>query len=124
MAAFALSARPALAGKRVTAARKTTVAARPNRMIVRADYMGSPTNLVMVANIAATLAMGRFKFSPLGVLVPSTKKEAYAAASAVPESGAWTDPEGFTAAKVLAFASLGHAHGIGMVLGLKAMGML
>jgi len=32
----------------------------------------------MVANIAATLAMGRAKFSPLGVLVPGPAKEAFA----------------------------------------------
>lgn len=32
----------------------------------------------MVANIGATLAMGRFKFSPIGMWVPATKKEEYA----------------------------------------------
>jgi hypothetical protein len=32
----------------------------------------------MVANIAATLAMGRFKFSPLGVALPQLRKEQYA----------------------------------------------
>jgi hypothetical protein len=47
---------------------------------------GAGGAVVMVANIAATLAMGRSKFSPLGVLVPSGKKEAYAGTPPTPYS--------------------------------------
>ena len=39
-------------------------------------------------------------------------------------STAFADPEGYTASQILAFGSLGHVHGIGMVLGLRAMGMI
>lgn len=42
--------------------------------------------MVMVANIAATLAMGRAKFSPLGVLVPGPAKAAYAGIRAPPST--------------------------------------
>jgi photosystem I reaction center PsaK len=117
----ALSMTSSIATRPVLA--KRTAAARPQRMVTSAGYIGCPTNLVMVANIAATLAMGRSKFSPLGVLVPSGKKEAYAAA-VVEEKAMFSDPSGFNGAQLLAFGSLGHAHGVGMVLGLKAMGML
>jgi len=117
-----MTMRSTLVAKPVVAA-KRTVAARPQRMVTKAGYIGCPTNLVMVANIAATLAMGRAKFSPLGVLVPGPAKEAFAAAQTSEKSG-MSDPEGFGGAQVLAFGALGHAHGVGMVLGLKAMGML
>ena len=42
----------------------------------------------------------------------------------VEEKAMFSDPSGFNGAQLLAFGSLGHAHGVGMVLGLKAMGML
>ncbi|KAK3264498.1 hypothetical protein CYMTET_26761 [Cymbomonas tetramitiformis] len=121
-----LSSKKNMAGRSLRSATKAPVAARPTKLAVSADYIGSATNLVMVANIGATLAMGRFKFSPIGMWVPSTKKEEYAAAiEDGKDSGSWfADPSGFSAAEILAFGSLGHAHGIGMVLGLKAMGML
>jgi hypothetical protein len=46
------------------------------------------------------------------------------AAAQTSEKSGMSDPDGFSGAQVLAFGALGHAHGVGMVLGLKAMGML
>mmetsp|Transcript_11068 Transcript_11068/g.18917 ORF Transcript_11068/g.18917 Transcript_11068/m.18917 type:complete len:129 (+) Transcript_11068:105-491(+) len=123
-ASMTLSARPVLAGRRVAAKKSVSPVSRARSVVVRADYIGSATNIVMVANIAATLAMGRFKFSPLGVALPQLRKEQYAANVAVSEKSAFQDPEGFSPAQILAFGSLGHAHGIGMVLGMKAIGWL
>eukprot|EP00959_Pyramimonas_sp_CCMP1952_P348304 7296099-Pyramimonas_sp.AAC.1 len=79
----------------------------------------------MAANIGATLFMGRSKFSPLGFMVGKQRKDEYAAnVSGADPSTAFADPEGFTGAQILAFGALGHIHGAGMVLGLRAAGLI
>merc|ERR1711966_277259 len=125
-ASMTLSARPVLTGRRVAAKKAAAPVSRARVVSVKADYLGSPANLIMVANIGATLYMGRSKFSPLGFMVQKERKEEYAAnVDAVAESGSmFADPAGYTAAQILAFGSLGHVHGIGMVLGLRAAGMI
>merc|ERR1712146_209188 len=128
LSAPSLASRKGLSGMSLRAAKKSPVASRSRQFKVKASmgdmgYMGSPTNLIMCANIAFTLACGRFKTSPIGLWVPASKKAEYAEAVSETEYGI-RDPAGFTAAQVLAFASLGHAHGIGMVLGLKAAGVI
>ena len=41
-------------------------------------FMRTLNAVIMVANIAATLYMGRAKFSPLGFMVQKERKEEYA----------------------------------------------
>mmetsp|Transcript_32587 Transcript_32587/g.45212 ORF Transcript_32587/g.45212 Transcript_32587/m.45212 type:complete len:129 (-) Transcript_32587:165-551(-) len=121
---MSLTARPALAGKRVVSAKKMAVVSRPNRMSIRADgYLFSPTNLCMIGNIAGTMLMIRSKFSPIGFLIPEPQRKAFADAM-TSETSSWSDPSGFTGEQILAAGALGHVHGVAMVLGLKAMGML
>merc|ERR1711994_505931 len=110
-------------GKSVASKCRTAKAPVARRsVVVRADeaYIGAAANWGMVANISAALAAGRFKKSPINFMVPDNKEAAYAAmADAESVEGAGTDPGGYSAAQVISFASLGHVHGIGMVLGLK-----
>ena len=79
-----------------------------------------PPAQVMVANVTAFLTAGRFG------LAPATNRPADAGLKlSEVDSGLMTgDPAGFTAVDVLAFGSMGHVVGIGMVLGLKATGQL
>ncbi|KAG1679149.1 hypothetical protein FOA52_000504 [Chlamydomonas sp. UWO 241] len=96
---------------------------RRNAVVVRADFLGSPTNLIMVASTASCLAAARFG------LAPSAKKLAGREGAPLQLTDRkvdllTNDPAGFTAADVLAMGSAGHGIGIGIVLGLKGIGAL
>uniref|UniRef100_UPI003003A719 Photosystem I reaction center subunit X psaK n=1 Tax=Coelastrella TaxID=75800 RepID=UPI003003A719 len=89
----------------------------------RADgFIGSTTNLIMVASTAAFLAAGKFG------LAPTVKRGTDAACKLVDRPNAAglisNDPSGFTAVDTLAFGALGHIAGVGIVLGLRATGNL
>lgn len=86
----------------------------------RCDFIGSPTNLIMVTTSTLMLFAGRFG------LAPSTSRMASAGLKLQDrESGLQTgDPAGFTATDTLACGSLGHVIGVGIVLGLKAIGAI
>lgn len=86
----------------------------------RADFIGSTTNLIVVGSTTVFLAAARFG------LAPSTNKVASAGLKlSERDTGLQTgDPAGFTATDVLAYGTIGHAIGIGSVLGLKAIGAL
>ncbi|KAL2631301.1 hypothetical protein R1flu_015987 [Riccia fluitans] len=86
----------------------------------RCDYIGSPTNLIMVASTTLMLFAGRFG------LAPSANRKALSGLKLVDrESGLQTgDPAGFTATDTLACGVMGHIIGVGIVLGLKATGGL
>ncbi|XP_041025926.1 photosystem I reaction center subunit psaK, chloroplastic-like [Juglans microcarpa x Juglans regia] len=82
----------------------------------RCDFIGSPTNLIIVASTSLMLFAGRFG------LAPSANRKATAGLKLeVRDSGLQTgDPAGFT----LACGTVGHVIGVGVVLGLKNMGAL
>lgn len=86
----------------------------------RCDFIGSQTNLIMVASTSLLLFAGRFG------LAPSANRKALAGLKLVDrDSGMQSgDPVGFTATDTLAFGALGHIIGVGIVLGLKASGNL
>ncbi|KAL5771886.1 hypothetical protein ACOSP7_011496 [Xanthoceras sorbifolium] len=86
----------------------------------RCDYIGSPTNLIMVTTTSLMLFAGRFG------LAPSANRKATAGLKLeVRDSGLQTgDPAGFTLADTLACGSVGHIIGVGVVLGLKNIGAL
>ncbi|CAM6091612.1 unnamed protein product [Calypogeia fissa] len=86
----------------------------------RCDYIGSPTNLIVVASTTLMLFAGRFG------LAPSANKKALAGLQLVERpSGLQTgDPAGFTLADTLACGAVGHIAAVGIVLGLKAIGTL
>lgn len=109
----------------VSAARPTKVApaSRRTSVVVRADgFIGSSTNLIMVASTGACLAAARFG------LAPSVKKQATAGLKLVEGKNAAgvisNDPAGFTVVDTLAMGAAGHAIGVGIVLGLKGIGAL
>ncbi|MCL7021912.1 hypothetical protein MKW94_018511 [Papaver nudicaule] len=87
---------------------------------VRCDFIGSPTNLVMVTATTLMLFAGRFG------LAPSANRKATAGLKLEGrDSGLQTgDPAGFTLADTLACGSFGHIIGVGVVLGLKQIGAL
>ncbi|GLT65000.1 hypothetical protein SLA2020_374580 [Shorea laevis] len=87
---------------------------------VRCGYIGSPTNLIMVTSTTLMLFAGRFG------LAPSANRKATAGLKLeVRDSGLQTgDPAGFTLADTLACGSVGHIIGVGVVLGLKNLGLL
>eukprot|EP00798_Chlamydomonas_sp_ICE-L_P018411 gene18411-24885_t len=97
------------------ASRKTAVVCR-----VDGGFIGSTTNLIMIASTGGCLAAARFG------LAPSAKKGTSAGLKLVerPVDLLSNDPDGFTAADVLAMGSAGHGIGIGIVLGLKGIGAL
>lgn len=103
---------------------RKSMSARPVRMaprkVTKADYIGSPENVLMVASTTAFLVAGRFG------LAPSTTKKATAGLKLVPQNPGLVsgDPSGYTFADVFAAGSLGHIVGIGMILGLKATGKM
>ncbi|XP_024392648.1 photosystem I reaction center subunit psaK, chloroplastic [Physcomitrium patens] len=82
----------------------------------RCDYIGSSTNLIMVASTTLMLFAGRFG------LAPSANRKSTAGLKLVDrDSGLQTgDPAGFTATDTLACGAMGHVIGVGIVLGLKA----
>ncbi|XP_071722485.1 photosystem I reaction center subunit psaK, chloroplastic-like [Rutidosis leptorrhynchoides] len=84
------------------------------------DFIGSPTNLIMVTTTSLMLFAGRFG------LAPSANRKATAGLKLeVRESGLQTgDPAGFTLADTLACGVVGHIIGVGIVLGLKNTGAL
>ncbi|XP_030512701.1 photosystem I reaction center subunit psaK, chloroplastic [Rhodamnia argentea] len=86
----------------------------------RCDYIGSPTNLIMVTTTSLMLFAGRFG------LAPSANRKATAGLKLeARDSGLQTgDPAGFTLADTLACGSVGHIIGVGVVLGLKNIGAL
>ncbi|KAJ4824232.1 hypothetical protein Tsubulata_018050 [Turnera subulata] len=84
------------------------------------DFIGSPTNLIMVTTTSLMLFAGRFG------LAPSANRKATAGLKLeVRDSGLQTgDPAGFTLADTLACGVVGHIIGVGIVLGLKNIGSL
>ncbi|KAI9091319.1 hypothetical protein K1719_028130 [Acacia pycnantha] len=93
---------------------------RQGGLRVRCDFIGSPTNLIMVASTSLMLFAGRFG------LAPSANRKATAGLKLeARDSGLQTgDPAGFTLADTLACGSVGHIIGVGVVLGLKNVGAL
>lgn len=93
-------------------------------MVVRADggFIGSTTNLIMVASTGLCLAAGKFG------LAPTVKQGTTAGLKLVdrPNSAGImsNDPSGFTIVDTLALGALGHVLGVGIVLGLRATGGL
>ncbi|GJW56706.1 photosystem I subunit K [Artemisia annua] len=87
---------------------------------VRCDFIGSPTNLIMVTSTTLMLFAGRFG------LAPSSNRTATAGLKLVAlDSGLQTgDPAGFTLADTLACGTVGHIIGVGVVLGLKNIGAI
>ncbi|KAJ4703017.1 Photosystem I reaction center subunit psaK, chloroplastic [Melia azedarach] len=86
----------------------------------RCDFIGSPTNLIMVTTTSLMLFAGRFG------LAPSANRKATAGLKLeARDSGLQTgDPAGFTLADTLACGTVGHIIGVGVVLGLKNLGAL
>ncbi|XP_075502900.1 photosystem I reaction center subunit psaK, chloroplastic-like [Primulina tabacum] len=86
----------------------------------RCDFIGSPTNLIMVTATSLMLFAVRFG------LAPSANRKATAGLKLeVRESGLQTgDPAGFTLADTLACGVVGHIIGVGIVLGLKGISSL
>ncbi|XP_051125955.1 photosystem I reaction center subunit psaK, chloroplastic [Andrographis paniculata] len=86
----------------------------------RCDYFGSPTNLIMVTSTTLMLFAGRFG------LAPSANRKATAGLKLeARDSGLQTgDPAGFTLADTLACGVVGHIIGVGVVLGLKNIGVI
>ncbi len=86
----------------------------------RCDFIGSSTNLIMVTSTSLMLFAGRFG------LAPSANRKATAGLKLeTRDSGLQTgDPAGFTLADTLACGSVGHIIGVGVVLGLKNLGVL
>ncbi|KAH7836765.1 hypothetical protein Vadar_005385 [Vaccinium darrowii] len=90
------------------------------RLDVRCDFIGSPTNLIMVSTTSLMLFAGRFG------LAPSANRKATAGLKLeTRDSGLQTgDPAGFTLADTLACGTVGHIIGVGVVLGLKNLGAI
>ncbi|MEW5302372.1 MAG: hypothetical protein WDW38_002472 [Sanguina aurantia] len=95
---------------------------RRSSVVVRSDaaFIGSTTNIIMVASTTAFLTAARFG------LAPTVKKMATPRLKLVERdigliSG---DPAGFTAVDVLAYGTIGHVVAVGAILGLKATGQL
>jgi photosystem I subunit 10 len=86
----------------------------------RCDFIGSSTNLIIVGSTTLMLVAGRFG------LAPSANRKALAGLHLVDrDSGLQTgDPAGFTATDTLACGVMGHIIGVGIVLGLKGVGVL
>ncbi|KAI3455950.1 hypothetical protein Pfo_012613 [Paulownia fortunei] len=73
----------------------------------RCDFIGSPTNLIMVTSTSLMLFAGRFG------LAPSANRK---------DSGLQTgDPAGFTLADTLACGVVGHIIGLGLYLALRTL---
>ncbi|CAL9041284.1 photosystem I reaction center subunit psaK, chloroplastic-like [Musa acuminata AAA Group] len=86
----------------------------------RCDFIGSSTNIIMVVSTSLMLFAGRFG------LAPSANRKATAGLKLeARDSGLQTgDPAGFTLADTLACGTVGHIIGVGVVLGLKNLGVL
>ncbi|CAK9222715.1 unnamed protein product [Sphagnum troendelagicum] len=93
---------------------------RKGALGARCDFIGSSTNLIIVGSTTLMLVAGRFG------LAPSANRKALAGLQLVDrDSGLQTgDPAGFTATDTLACGVMGHIIGVGIVLGLKGVGVL
>ena len=92
------------------------VAPRRQAHVVRAGaFLGSTTNLIMIASTTAFLAAGRFG------LAPTSNAFATAGLKLTPQNSGLKsgDPSGFTAVDTLALGAMGHVVGVGLILGLK-----
>ena len=122
---MALACKSTVSGLRAAAPQKVAVARVSRKSLVcRADggFIGSSTNLIMVASTGLSLAAGRFGLAPTvknGTNAGLKLSERSSSAGLL--SG---DPAGFTVVDVLALGALGHAIGVGIVLGLKGTGAL
>ncbi|KAF5180977.1 Photosystem i reaction center subunit psak protein [Thalictrum thalictroides] len=86
----------------------------------RCDFIGSPTNLIMVTATTLMLFAGRFGLAP-----SANRKSTAGLKLEVRDSGLQTgDPAGFTLADTLACGTVGHIIGVGVVLGLKNIGSI
>lgn len=88
--------------------------------VVRAEYLGSATNQIMILATALPLVAGRFGLAPTANKPASAGLKLSERASGLVSN----DPAGLTAADVLALGAFGHAMGVGIVLGLKGTGAL
>ncbi|KAL6762073.1 photosystem I reaction center subunit psaK, chloroplast precursor [Haematococcus lacustris] len=95
------------------------VASRKHTVTCRAEFIGSTTNLIMVASTGLCLAAGRFGLAPT---VKKVAKPLKLVEREVPQT-TW-DPAGFTATDVLSMGAAGHVIGVGIVLGLKGVGAI
>jgi len=119
-----------LQGMRLNAARPAqALKASSPRMVnsrrqvsVRADgFLGSTTNLIMIASTTLFLSAARFGLAPTSNAHTGAGTKLYVKN----DSGvASNDPSGFNIVDVLVGGSQGHVVGIGMILGLRAMGAL
>ncbi|KAJ8458910.1 hypothetical protein OPV22_031836 [Ensete ventricosum] len=86
----------------------------------RCDFIGSSTNIIMVASTSLMLFAGRFGLAPSANRRATTGLKLEAR-----DSGLQTgDPAGFTLADTLACGTVGHIIGVGVVLGLKNLGVI
>ncbi|XP_022727001.1 photosystem I reaction center subunit psaK, chloroplastic-like [Durio zibethinus] len=129
MAATAMTTLPQFCGIRLkisAASVRSLAAVQPMRrkgkgaLGARCDFIGSPTNLIIVTSTSLMLFAGRFG------LAPSANRKATAGLKLEGrDSGLQTgDPAGFTLADTLACCVVGHIIGVGVVLGLKNIGDL
>ncbi|KAL2484199.1 Photosystem I reaction center subunit psaK [Forsythia ovata] len=130
MATAVMTSLPQFSGLRLKPASaspvKSLVGAQPMKckgqgaLGARCDFIGSPTNLIMVTSTSLMLFAGRFG------LAPSANRKATAGLKLeVRDSGLQTgDPAGFTLADTLACGVVGHIIGVGVVLGLKNIGVI
>ncbi|CAO2840187.1 unnamed protein product [Amaranthus hypochondriacus] len=129
MASVVMTSLPQFTGLRpqqATFPLKTLSAALPMKgkgkgaLGARCDYIGSPTNLIMVTSTTLMLFAGRFGLAP-----SANRKSTAGLKLEARDSGLQTgDPAGFTLADTLACGSVGHIIGVGVVLGLKNIGAL
>ena len=101
-----------------TAATRTQ--ARRTHTVVRAEYLGSATNQIMILATALPLVAGRFGLAPTANRPASAGLKMSDRASGLVSN----DPAGLTAADVLALGAFGHAMGVGIVLGMKGIGAM
>lgn len=95
-------------------------ARRAGPVAVRAGFFGSAENVIMIASTTAFLGASRFG------LAPSANKTSTAGLKLVGQNPGLKsgDPAGFTAADVLGAGALGHGIGVGVILGLRALGKI
>ena len=97
---------------RTTASKRTTGAKRGGALVTRAGFIGSPTNLIMLASVGSCLAAGRFGLAPstnMQVLEPGLKLEE------VTNDMKTGDPSGFTVRLRGRECSRGERTGTGIV---------
>jgi photosystem I subunit 10 len=89
--------------------------------VVRAGFIGSPENVIVVVSTTLFLTAGRFG------LAPTVRRQATSGLRLVDagNKGLSTgDPSGFTAVDVLAHGTMGHVIAVGAILGLRAIGKI